>query len=48
MPLKKAALACTTCGLRNYSINTNNHTKRLEIKKFCKHCAQHTMHKETK
>ncbi|MDR2977377.1 50S ribosomal protein L33 [Lactovum odontotermitis] len=48
--LKKGSLACTVCGSRNYSIelSANGHEQRLEIKKFCKHCGKHTLHKETR
>jgi large subunit ribosomal protein L33 len=28
--------------------NRRNTTARLELKKFCTHCNQHTIHKETK
>ncbi|MGX7059998.1 50S ribosomal protein L33 [Vagococcus humatus] len=47
---KKASLACSVCGSRNYSksVSEGQRTERLEIKKFCKHCQQHTLHKETK
>ncbi|MCY9807146.1 50S ribosomal protein L33 [Lentilactobacillus senioris] len=49
MAYKKVALACSVCGSRNYTIPTNpNRTNRLEIKKFCKYCGQHTLHRETK
>ncbi len=48
MAVKKAALACTVCGSRNYSIAASkNRTQRLELKKFCKHCGKQTLHKET-
>ena len=41
MAVKKAALACTECGSRNYSIAASkNRTQRLELKKFCKHCGK--------
>ncbi|WP_172209920.1 50S ribosomal protein L33 [Lactococcus hodotermopsidis] len=48
--IKKASLACTVCGSRNYSINvsSNGHEKRLEVKKFCRTCGKHTLHKETR
>ncbi|MDR0297128.1 MAG: 50S ribosomal protein L33 [Streptococcaceae bacterium] len=48
--LKKASLACSVCGSRNYSISTgaNIRTTRLEVKKFCKTCKKHTLHKETR
>ncbi|MGO2695898.1 50S ribosomal protein L33 [Bavariicoccus seileri] len=46
---KKAALACEECGSRNYTIAVNPHrTERLEVKKFCKNCNRHTIHRETK
>ena len=50
MAHKKAALACTICGSRNYSITPTEkgRTTRLEVKKFCTYCGKHTLHKETK
>lgn len=50
MAKKKAALACTVCGSRNYtkSVSEGKPGERLEVKKFCKHCQKHTLHKETK
>lgn len=50
MAKKKAALACTICGQRNYHMTPTQtgQTSRLELKKFCKYCNQHTLHKETK
>ena len=49
MAVKKAALACSVCGSRNYSITASkNRTQRLELKKFCKHCGKMTLHKETR
>ena len=48
MAVKKASLACTICGSRNYSIAASkNRSQRLELKKFCKHCGKQTIHKET-
>ncbi|MBS3943670.1 MAG: 50S ribosomal protein L33 [Dethiobacter sp.] len=43
-------LACTTCQERNYSSRKNkkNNPERLEIKKYCSRCKEHTVHKETK
>ena len=48
--IKKASLACTVCGLRNYSItvSSNGRDKRLEVNKFCKTCGKYTLHKETR
>ncbi|MGM9923054.1 MAG: 50S ribosomal protein L33 [Bacillus sp. (in: firmicutes)] len=46
----KVILACKDCGSRNYSTESSKVSKseRLEIKKFCKTCNAHTLHKETK
>ena len=50
MALKKASLACTVCGSRNYSIKLSSTPKptRLEVNKYCKHCSKYTLHKETR
>jgi len=47
---KKVVLACSKCNSRNYSTmkNTANLNERLEMKKFCKVCNSHTVHRETK
>ena len=47
MALKKASLACTVCGSRNYSIklSATPKPKRLEVNKFC---SKYTIHKETR
>ena len=49
MAQKKAALACSVCGSRNYTITLgqNRRVERLEIKKFCKYCNKQTLHRET-
>ncbi|MCD6080641.1 MAG: 50S ribosomal protein L33 [Candidatus Omnitrophica bacterium 4484_49] len=43
-------LACKECGSRNYltSKNKKNTSDRLELKKYCKSCRKHTVHKEVK
>jgi large subunit ribosomal protein L33 len=43
-------LACTVCQERTYTTEKNkkNDTQRLELKKFCPRCRQHTLHRETK
>ena len=44
-------LECTECKNRNYQTtkkNKKNTTDRLELKKYCKTCKGHTVHKETK
>ena len=47
MATKKAALACSVCGSRNYSksVSEGKRGERLEINKFCKYCNQYTLHK---
>lgn len=47
---EKVTLACTECNRRNYHTTKNkrNNPDRLEIKKYCKFCKEHTIHKETK
>ncbi|RTQ96555.1 50S ribosomal protein L33 [Lysinibacillus telephonicus] len=46
---KKIVLCCEKCGSRNYSFNEKEgSTKRLELKKFCSHCNEHTVHKQTR
>ncbi len=46
----KITLACTECKQRNYDTKKNkkNDPDRLELKKYCKFCRKHTLHKETK
>ncbi|OGP16043.1 MAG: 50S ribosomal protein L33 [Deltaproteobacteria bacterium GWC2_55_46] len=43
-------LACTECKRRNYSTTKNKKTTpdRLELKKYCKFCQKHMVHRETK
>ncbi|KGF07166.1 MAG: 50S ribosomal protein L33 [Ezakiella sp.] len=43
-------LECTECKQRNYVTDKNkkNTTDRVELKKYCKFCKKHTVHKETK
>ncbi|MFC5700949.1 50S ribosomal protein L33 [Cohnella faecalis] len=43
-------LACTSCKQRNYtsSKNKRTHSDRMEFKKFCKYCNEHTPHRETR
>ncbi|MGB3693281.1 MAG: 50S ribosomal protein L33 [Spirulinaceae cyanobacterium] len=53
------SVECTECrtnnnkrsnGVSRYTTSKNrrNTTARLELKKFCTHCNQHTVHKEIK
>ncbi len=43
-------LACTECKRRNYTTTKNKKTKpeRLELKKYCRFCRKHTVHRETR
>lgn len=43
-------MQCTECKRTNYFSRKNKKTikDRLELKKLCKHCGKHTVHKETK
>ena len=43
-------LACSECAARNYTATKNKslHPDRVEQKKFCRKCNQHTVHKETR
>ena len=46
---KKMVLCCEECGSRNYSYpEKEGSTTRLELKKYCPHCNQHTLHKQTR
>lgn len=46
----KITLACTECKQRNYDTmkNKKNDPDRLEMKKYCRFCCKHTLHRETK
>lgn len=49
MVQKKAALECSKCGTRNYTVTVKpTRVNRLELRKFCKRCGANTLHKETK
>jgi large subunit ribosomal protein L33 len=43
-------LACTDCKQRNYITKKNkkNNPDRIELKKYCKFCNHHTIHRETR
>jgi len=43
-------LACTNCKQRNYTTMKNKRTTpdRIELRKFCKFCNEHTPHRETR
>jgi len=46
----KITLACTECKQRNYDTTKEkrNHPDRMELRKYCRFCRKHTVHKETK
>ncbi|MFH2011768.1 MAG: 50S ribosomal protein L33 [Pseudomonadota bacterium] len=43
-------LACGECKRRNYTTTKNKRTtpNKLELKKYCRFCRSHTLHRETK
>ena len=43
-------LQCSDCKERTYTTvkNKRNDPDRLELRKFCRRCRQHTQHRETK
>lgn len=43
-------LECTECKRRNYTTEKNkrNNAERIELRKHCKFCNAHTIHRETK
>ena len=46
---EKVILICEVCLSRNYTTYKNKDNKeRLKIKKYCKRCGKHTIHKESK
>jgi large subunit ribosomal protein L33 len=46
----KITLACTECKHRNYNTVKNrlNDRDRIELKKYCRWCRRHTLHRETR
>lgn len=46
----KIVLVCSECKRRNYHTKKNvvNNPNKLEMKKYCSWCKNHTLHKETK
>lgn len=50
MPRVRVTLECTECHQRNYNTTKNKktHADRMELKKYCRFCRHHTLHKETK
>ncbi|MCX7824929.1 MAG: 50S ribosomal protein L33 [Verrucomicrobiae bacterium] len=50
MPRELITLACTECKRRNYrtTVNKKLTKERLELKKYCRWCKRHVVHRETK
>ncbi len=48
-PVKRinVALVCIECKNRNYR-TTRKSEQKIEVKKFCKQCAKHTLHRDAK
>ncbi len=48
-PRQHFGLKCSVCGKFNYLTERNkvNTEAKLQLKKFCKKCRKHTLHKET-
>ena len=46
----KVTLVCSECKQRNYDTKKNkkNDPDRIELKKYCRFCRKHTIHKESK
>jgi large subunit ribosomal protein L33 len=43
-------LVCAECKQRNYNTTKNKKLQKdkLEVKKYCRFCKKHTLHKESK
>ncbi|RMB00241.1 MAG: 50S ribosomal protein L33 [Aquificota bacterium] len=43
-------LVCTECKRKNYTTTKNKrkHPDRLELRKYCRFCRKHTIHREAK
>ncbi len=50
MAYEPITLACTVCNRRNYHYTKDKkkNPDRLELKKYCKFCRKHTLHREIK
>jgi large subunit ribosomal protein L33 len=49
---QRITLVCSVCQARNYPTTKapkrGSESEPIELKKFCKHCDQHTLHRESK
>ncbi|MFP6591707.1 MAG: 50S ribosomal protein L33 [Candidatus Latescibacterota bacterium] len=50
MPRDRITLECEVCSRRNYTVtkSRDKQASRLERRKYCAHCGQHTLHRETR
>lgn len=50
LPATIITLQCGQCHERNYTTQKNkrNDPDRVELRKYCRRCRQHTAHRETK
>ncbi len=50
MPRDIITMACQVCKQRNYTSTKNKRRTpdKLELKKYCRFCGKHTLHRETK
>jgi len=50
LPATIITLQCGQCHERNYTTQKNkrNDPERVELRKYCRRCRQHTAHRETK
>lgn len=47
---QQITLACTDCKRRTYSTTKNrtSHPARMELRKYCRFCRTHVLHRETR
>ncbi|MDH3227122.1 MAG: 50S ribosomal protein L33 [Thermoleophilia bacterium] len=47
---RMVTIACDACGRRNYRTNKSRGRdgERIALRKYCRWCARHTLHKETR
>jgi len=47
---EQITLACSDCKRRNYNSTRDKrkNPNKVEVKKYCRWCRKHTLHKETK
>ncbi len=50
MPREQITIACMDCKQRNYTAKKDKRKQpeRIELKKYCRFCNKHTVHRETR